>query len=94
MARRSRKNESLTVAPNTLLGGLLGVSGSSRRKRSVAQDLLLSQDSPLLGETLSRMWNDRVGGLVLYALGVRSTPESESPADDKPRTSRRRSSSK
>lgn len=66
--------EALTIAPRTLLAALVGMPS---RRRGAIYDMLFSENGSLLYPTVQRLWNDRIGGLVLYALGVRTIREME-----------------
>lgn len=68
------KDEGLVIIPNSVLGRLVG--GMQQRRRWL-YDLLFAADSQVLRPGMWRMWNDRVGGLALYALGVRTLRDVE-----------------
>lgn len=68
------KDESLVILPNSILGRLVG---DMHHRRRWLYDLLFAQDSQLLRPGVWRIWNDRIGGLVLYALGVRTLRDME-----------------
>lgn len=67
--------EPLTIGPRTLLALLIRRSGAHTGKRRTLYDLLFSEHGSLLYPRLQRLYNDRIGGLVLYALGVRTVRE-------------------
>lgn len=69
--------ETLTIAPRTLLAALLGSPGARAGKRRYLADFLFNENESLLYPAVQRLYNDRVGGLVLYALGVRTVREME-----------------
>lgn len=69
--------ETLTVGPQTLLSALIGRTGARAGKRRYLYDVLFSEHGSLLYPHLQRLYNHRVGGLVLYALGVRTVREME-----------------
>lgn len=83
---RAKKREELTIAPNTLLGGLLGASSG----RKAGWKSLLLEES--IYPSLRRMWNKPLGRVTLYALGIRPTQQDvEEERERKPRSTRRRS---
>jgi hypothetical protein len=67
--------EPLTIGPRTLLSAVIGRTGAHTGKRRYLYDLLFSEHGSLLYLRFQRLYNDRVGGLVLYALGVRTVRE-------------------
>ena len=69
--------ESLTIAPRTLLALLAGNPQARTGKRRLLVDLLFHEDGSLLYPVMQRLYNDRVGGLLMYALGVRTIREME-----------------
>jgi hypothetical protein len=71
--------KSLVIIPNSLLGRLLGLSRGSRR--GMLSHLLVDESGGgLLMPVIHRMYNDRVGGLLTYALGVRTVGDVEQTA--------------
>ncbi|MDX1992169.1 MAG: hypothetical protein SF029_07260 [bacterium] len=80
-----RKDEGdLVIAPNTFLSRLIG-----NRRRSMVDDVLLGRDGRL-PDSARRVWNHRVGGLVMYALGVRTSREMERTARSRRQSRNRR----
>jgi hypothetical protein len=69
--------KALVIAPNTLLGRFLNTLDEPGARRSWLYYLLMADDGRMLRPTLNRWWDHPVGGLVLYALGVRTVGEME-----------------
>jgi hypothetical protein len=78
MMQEPDRLERLTIAPGTLLALLAGRPGQRRSgKRRFLVDLLFHENGSLLYPSAQRLYRDRVGGLVLYLLGVRTVREME-----------------
>lgn len=77
MSENHEPLEAITIAPGTLLWAVVGKTTSGSRRNQTLYDMLFGQDGSLFYGAVQRMWNDRVGGLILYALGVRSFREME-----------------
>jgi hypothetical protein len=105
MARRKSRNYDLTVSRSSLLGGLVGAPKRGQ-KQSPLHDILFSDNTSLLQPLVQDMWDNTLGRLVLYTLGVRrndTDDESDTAPtrrkrttsrESRPRTSTRRTTTK
>lgn len=85
MTHNQEALETLTIAPRTLLAALMGAPGARTGKRRYLYDFLFHENGSLLYPTAQRLYNDRIGGLLLYALGVRTVREMERVARERRR---------